>query len=123
MSTTTQAIDIVDQLVKAKIPKQTAKELIDFVERQQGDLATKQDIKDMATKQDIKDMATKQDTREAVRPIWAVMLAGFTIGFGLLLTVMLYLHNDTKAEMERRFTEMNRRFEKIEQLLLQRGQR
>ncbi len=30
MSTTTQAINIVDQLVKAKIPKETATELIDF---------------------------------------------------------------------------------------------
>ncbi len=101
MSTTTQAINIVDQLVKAKILKKTATELIDFVESQRGDLATKQDV------------------REAIRPTWIVMMAGFTA----LLTLMLYLHNDTKAEMERRFTEMNRRFEKIEQLLLQKGQR
>ncbi len=84
MSTTTQAIDIVDQLVKAKIPKQTAKELIDYVDSQRGNLVTKQDV------------------RETIRPIWAVMLAGF----GLLLTVMLYLHSDTKAEMKELRAEM-----------------
>ncbi len=63
------------------------------------------------------DLATKQDVREAVRPIWAVMLAGFTIGFGLLLTVMLYLHSDTKAEINRRFTKMEAEMKEIKQLL------
>ena len=34
MSTTTEAIDLVDNLVKAKIPKATAKQLVDYAEKQ-----------------------------------------------------------------------------------------
>ncbi len=95
------------------------------LESQRGDLATKQDIKNMATKQDIKnmatkqdikDMATKQDIREiAVKQDYLKWIMG--IGFVALLSLMVYLHSDTKAEKNRRFAEMNHRFEKIEQLL------
>ena len=34
MSTTTEAIDLVDNLVKAKIPKETAKQLVDYADKQ-----------------------------------------------------------------------------------------
>ncbi len=82
MSITTDAIEIVDHLQTDGISRQTAKELIDYADKQQGDLATRQDMKDMAT---------KQDTREVVTPIWVVMTAGFTALLTILLTVMPYL--------------------------------
>ncbi len=117
MSSTAVAIEIIDRLETDGIKRQTAKELIDFVESQQGDLATKEDIKNMATKQDIKDMATKQDLRAEIEPLrqkqeWLKWIVG--IGFGALLTVTIYLHSDTKAEMNRRFTEMNDRFAEMD---------
>ena len=34
MSTTTEAIDLVDDLVKAKIPKETAKQLVAYADKQ-----------------------------------------------------------------------------------------
>ena len=34
MSATTEAIDLVDNLVKAKIPKTTAKQLVDYADKQ-----------------------------------------------------------------------------------------
>ncbi len=78
MSTTTEAIRIIDRITEEKgMSRETATELIGFVEEQRGDLVTKQDIKDMATTQDlaivrqematkegIKDMATKQDLKD-----------------------------------------------------------
>ncbi len=94
------------------------------LESQRGDLATKQDIGGLAAK--VREIAAKQDYLK-----W-IMGIGFTVllaGFGLLLTVMLYLHSDTKAEMSRRFAEVNQRFTKMEaemkeiKQLLQRGQR
>ena len=44
MSTTTEAIDLVDNLVKANIPKETAKQLVDYADKQKEDYATKADI-------------------------------------------------------------------------------
>ncbi len=111
MSMSTEAIDIIDNLQKDGINRETAKELIDFVEKQRGDLVTRQDIKDMATKQDV---------REAVRPIWIVMMAGFTALLSGLLTVMLYLHGNTNERLDRIEQRIESRLEKIEQLL-QRG--
>ncbi len=52
MSTTADAIRIVDSIVKEKgMSRETATKLIDFVESQRGDLATKRDLQ--ATKQDL----------------------------------------------------------------------
>ena len=87
----------------------------------------------------------RQELRAGLEPIqrdikWLrwVILALLTVmlgGFALLLTVMLYLHGDTKQEMNRRFTEqkadmnrrfteqkadMDKRFDKIESLLQKR---
>ncbi len=111
MSTATDAIRFIETLQKQGVKKQVATEIVSFVDKQQGDLATKQDIKDMAT---------KQDTREAVRPIWIVMMAGFTAITATLLTVMLYLHSDTKTEMRELKAEMKTEMKEIKELLQKR---
>ncbi len=75
MSTTTDAIRIVDRIANEKgMSRETATELIDFVESQRGDLVTKHDLKDVATKQDMttakQDIATaKQDIATAKQDI------------------------------------------------------
>ncbi len=109
MSTATDAIRFIETLQKQGVKKQVATEIVDFVDKQQGDLATKQDIKDMATKQDV---------REAVRPIWIVTMAGFTA----LLTLMLYLHNNTNERLDRIEQRNIERHKEIKELL-QRGQK
>ncbi len=107
MSTITDAIEIIDHLQTDGISRETAKELIDYVDKRRGELAT------------------KQDTREAIRPLWVVMMAGFAA----LLSVMIYLHSDTKAEMNRRFVEQKAEMKELKaemkeiKELLQRGQR
>ena len=76
--------------------------------------------------------------RESVNRLWQVTLGGFALMvavMGSLLYVMLYLHRDTKQEMNRRFTEqkadidkrfaeqkadMDKRFDRIESLLQKR---
>ena len=51
--------------------------------------------------------------RESVNRLWQVMLGGFA----LLLTVMLYLHSDTKQELDMLTQEMNRRFTEVNKKL------
>ncbi len=114
MSTTTDAIEIIDHLQTDGISRETAKELIDYVDKQRGELATKQGQQWLT---------------------WIVGI-GFTVmlaGMAALLTLMVYLHSDTKTEIDRRFTEMENRLNRIEQRnverhkelkeLLQRGQK
>ncbi len=78
------------------------------------------------------DLATKQDLQAATEPLkrdinWIKWIGG--IGFTALLTVMIYLHSDTKAEMnkiDQRIDKLDQRIDKLESkidLLLQRGQR
>ncbi len=100
MSTTTEAIRIIDRIADEKgMSRETATELIGFVEKQQGDLVTKQDIKDMATKQDLEPLKQGQ--------VWLKWILGVGIGVGVglglpaMLTLMIYLHSDTKVEIER----------------------
>ena len=72
----------------------------------------------------------RQELRAELKPInrdikwlrWVLAL-----GFGGLLTVMIYLHSDTKADMkelkadiDKRFEKMDKRFDKIESLLQKR---
>ncbi len=93
MSSTTDAIEIIDHLQTDGISRETAKELIDYVDKRRGELAT------------------EQDTREAIKPLWVVMIAGFAA----LLSVMIYLHSDTKAEMKELKAEIENRLSRIEQ--------
>ena len=71
--------------------------------------ATKQDIQDVRgeLKSARNELMSEMDgiKRDVNWLKWIVGL-GFTIGFGGLLTIMLYLHNDTKQEMKELKTEM-----------------
>ena len=67
-----QTQPLVDDLVKAKIPRKTATELVDFIEKQQSN-TLKKDIE------------------------WLKWIVG--IGFTFLLTIMVYLHSDVKSNI------------------------
>ena len=81
--------------------------------------------------ENLEPVATKEFVRQELSPVkesvnrlWKVMLwvSGGLLtvmigGFVLLLTVMLYLHSDTKQEMNRRFAEVNQRFAEVNQKL------
>ena len=116
----TQTLAVEKILIRHNFTEEEVTEILDYVENQKGDFATKQDI--ALVKQEI--ALVKQEIENVKQNIsmlkWIVGL-GFTIGFGGLLTIMLYLHNDTKQEIkelkidiDRRFTEQkeetNRRF-------------
>ena len=58
--------------------------------------------------------------KESVDRLWKVMfwvsgglLTVMIGGFALLLTVMIYLHSDTKQEMNRRFAEVNQKLDML----------
>ena len=59
MSTTTEAIEIVEELVEANIPKTTAKKLIDYADKQGSN-------------------------RTEITWLWRIMVGGFMIVFTLL---------------------------------------
>ena len=94
MAIATQAIVIEKILTRHNFTEEEATKIIDYVENQKGDFATKQDI--ALVKQEIENI--KQNISMLK---WIVGL-----GFGGLLTIMLYLHNDTKQEMKEFKTEM-----------------
>ncbi len=112
MSTTTDAIKIIDRIDRDGINRETATELIGFMEKQRRDLATKQDLR--IEMQDLR--VEMQDLRIEIEPLkqgqqWLkwVMLGGFTVltafmigGFNLLSMQ----NSDTKTEMNRRFTKI-----------------
>ncbi len=95
MSATTDAIHLIDKLVKAKIPKETATELIEFTEKKAegrtGELATK----------------------DQVKVIYTIMGIGFTA----LLSIMIYLHSDIKSNMKDLKLDINNRMDRIESKL------
>ncbi len=79
------------------------------------------------------DLATKQDLQAATEPLkrdvnWIKWIGG--IGFTALLTVMLYLHSDSQAEIRElrkgqaeinsRFAEMKTEMKEIKELLQRR---
>ncbi len=66
MSTTAEAIRLVDKISQDGINRETATELIDYVESQRGDLATKQDMEALGQDMEVLGQANKQDI-EALR--------------------------------------------------------
>ncbi len=111
MSTTTEALHLIETLQKHGIKKEATTELIGFVEKQRGDLATKQGLEALR-------QANKQDLQAATEPLkrdinWIKWIGG--VGFTALLTVMIYLHSDSKAEMKELKAEMENRLNRIEQ--------
>ena len=76
-----EAIALVDDLVKAKIPKKTATKLIDFVEKHQS-----QELKHKLDK-------IESDIN------WLKWVVG--LGFTLIFTIMIYLHSDTGKRIDK----------------------
>ena len=101
----TKTLELVKEL-KPKLGERATTKLLDFVENQNGELATKQDLHNLEQKIEHKIKheidGIKHEIDGVKRDVfwlkWIVGL-GFTIGFGALLTIMLYLHSDTKAKM------------------------
>ncbi len=91
MSTATKAFQFVDTVQKQGIKKEAAKEIVRFIEEQRGELVTKQDVEPLNQKLE-----------------WLKWIVGidFTVGLGLLLTVTLYLHNNTNERLDRIEAEM-----------------
>ncbi len=111
MTNTAEALQFIESLTKQGIKKRAATDIVNFVEKQRGDLVIKQDLEPINQK------------LEWLK--WIVGI-GFTIGFGLLLTVMLYLHSNTKAEINKLEEKMDQRIDRLEKKidqLLERGQR
>ena len=75
MSTTTEAIEIIDGLVKAKIPKPVAAKLIDFAEKQ------------------------RDKSTDRLWIAYGILTAIMIGGFSALLYIMFYLHNDLKTDI------------------------
>ena len=100
MSTTTEAIEIIDELVEAKIPKSTATKLVDFAERQRD---------------------------KSVDRLWiamAVLAAGLFAVFGLLwqMSQKAVSKEDMQkleSRIDKRFDRIDKRFDKMEKLILQ----
>ncbi len=92
MTSTTEALRLIETLQKHGIKKQAATEIIGFVERQRGELVTKQDLRT-----EIEPLKQGQQWLKWIMGgVIAVMIGGFTA----LLSLMLYLHSDTKGEIK-----------------------
>ncbi len=116
MNTATKAIQFIETVQKQGIKKEAAKEIVSFIESQQGDLATRQDLSALrqATKQDLEPINQRLESLKWIMGgVIAVMIGGFTA----LLSLMIYLHSNTKAEMNRRFTEQKAEMKEIKELL------
>ncbi len=143
----TKTIEI-QKILTRKFTEEESARILDYVENQGGNLATKQDIGEV--KGDIGEV--KGDIGEVKGHIgrleghigevkghigrlegyikrvedkvnllkWVVGLV-MTLGFGTLLTMMLYLHSSTQDETNRRFAEqkveINRRFAEVDRRL------
>ena len=88
MSTATEAIELVDNLVKAKIPKETAKQLVDYADKQKSD----------------------QVSRDAFNLLRVLMIGGFTISF----VIMGFLFTYIDKRFDRMEAEQREQIDKIE---------
>ena len=91
----TKTLELVKEL-KPKLGERATTKLLDFVENQNGELATKQDLHNLEQKIEQKIQGVKHEIDGVKRDVfWLKWIIG--LGFGALLTIMLYLHSDTKA--------------------------
>ena len=88
MSTTTEAIDLVDNLVKAKIPKETAKQLVGYADKQRN---------------------------KSIDRLWIALIGGFSI----IIAIMLYLHGDTKTEIQKSHENTKADIQKLENSIIE----
>ncbi len=107
MSTTTDAIEVIDHLQTDGISRETAKELIDYVDKQRGDLVTDQSLQ-AALRQEVEPL--KRDVNWLK---WIVGI-GLTAIPVILLTVMIYLHSSINERLDRIEQRVEGRFEKME---------
>ncbi len=112
MSTTTDAIRIIDKMEhETAMSRETATELIDYVESQRGDLATEQDLR--------VEIAPLKQGQQWLK--W-VMLGGFTVlatfmigGFTLLNTRVEVTRAELKAEINGLESKLGQRMDKLDQ--------
>ena len=99
----TQTLAVEKILIRHKFTEEEATEILDYVENQKGDFATKQDI--ALVKQEIE--SVKQNISMLK---WAVGLLAVLVlsGFAWLASEIKYVRQDLKAEIDRRFTEQKK---------------
>ena len=99
MAIATQAIVIEKILTRHNFTEEEATKIIDYVENQKGDFATKQDIQDVRGELKNARNELMSEIDGIKRDVnWLKWIVG--LGFAGLLTIMLYLHADTKQEMK-----------------------
>ena len=138
----TQTIELAEKLVEAKIPKETATELLDYIQvnnkEKDGDSdqkieiieqdvsVLKQDVNVLKQdvgilKQDVNVLkqdvnVLKQDVNVLKQDVnWLKWIMG--LGFTITFAVMIYLHSDTKTEMNKLSNRMDRIEMKLDRLL------
>ena len=108
-----ESIQLVDELVEAKIPKSTAARLVDRIEKNEPD-TLENDLKWTKLENDLSFI--KNDLhwlKWIVTSLVALMLA--------IIGIVTYLHNDTKIEIQSIRTEMKTEINsKIDKMLIQR---
>ena len=97
MTTATQTLELVDELVKAKIPKKTATKLIDYVDNRHNG-----NIDERLTNID-KRLIKVETSITFLKWITGI---GFTVTITIATALPLYLHNDTKDAMREIKTDM-----------------
>ncbi len=116
MSITTEAIRLIDKISQDGMNRETATELIDFVEKQRGGLVTKQDLR--AEMQDLR--TEMQNLRTEIEPLkqkqeWLKWI--MSIGFTALLALTLYLHGNTNEGLDRIEQRNIERHKEVKELL------
>ena len=103
-SMATETIELVDNLVKAKIPKKTATQLVDFVEKHQS-----QEFKNNIDKLSNEVEKVKNDTQ------WLKWAIGFVIGLIFFIgSITVYLHSNISVRLDKIETKMNNKLDKLE---------
>ena len=92
---TLEAVELIESLEKDSISKETAKKIVNFAEKQRSEAITKQDV----------EFVVEPIKRDIFWLKWVVGI-GFSLGFGLLLSVMIYLHSDLKSDVNKRIDKL-----------------
>ena len=98
MTTATQTLELVDELVKAKIPKKTATKLIDYVDnRHNGNIDERLTNMDKRLTNMDKRLIKVETSITFLKWITGI---GFTITTTIATALPLYLHNNTQTDMQ-----------------------
>ena len=85
----TQTLDLVEKLTKANIPKQTATELLEFVELKQTDLVTKDYFEARMTTTDSKIKAVKDELNAKITGL--KLFVGFNTALLMAILIKLFV--------------------------------